>query len=293
MMKKPYEIIDIYSHFDLFWQSASNLNDADYIDAWFSIFMKNHLILREKLIKEYESDGYDWKSVVKEYVFTDLKKNASTFASIGRKLHNLIPSIHVKCQEIFQIEFPIHYVIYIGIGMGAGWATSLNNKAAVLLGLENILQCGWTTEKRLRPLVAHEVGHLIHLKERGCKDFKFHNDNLLFSIYEEGVAMWAEHQIMGFDDWHMQEGQDNWVDWCYEHKHFLAQKFLQEYHQNEDQTSKNFFGSWFNIEGKTQTGYYLGHEIIKEWKKALSFKEIATLQEKEIYSKVLDTLQHF
>ncbi|UYP47280.1 hypothetical protein NEF87_003565 [Candidatus Lokiarchaeum ossiferum] len=292
-MKKSFQIIDVYTHFDQFWQMASNLTDEEYMDAWYSIFMKNHLNLRRKLVHEYEVDGYEWKSIVKNYVFSDLQKNATSFTKIGKQIQEIIPTIHMKCQELFQIEFPINYVIYVGIGMGAGWATSFINEAAVLLGLENILQCGWTSEERLKALVAHEVGHLIHLKERGCKDFKFHNDDLLFSIYEEGMAMWAEHQIMGYNDWHMQEGQDNWVEWCYQHKHILAQKFLQEYRLNEAQTSKNFFGSWFNIEGKSQTGYFLGHEIIKEWLKLLSFKEIALLPEKHIYIKILETLEQF
>ena len=37
----------------------------------------------------------------------------------------------------------------------------------------------------------------------------------------------------------------------------------------------DFFGSWFNIQGKKQTGYFLGHEIIRALEGTYSLREIA------------------
>ena len=39
-----------------------------------------------------------------------------------------------------------------------------------------------------------------------------------------------------------------------------------------------FFGSWFEICGRSETGYFLGYEAIKELKKRFDLKEIALLE---------------
>ena len=56
---------------------------------------------------------------------------------------------------------------------------------------------------------------------------------------------------------------------------------------------RNFFGSWFDIDGKKQTGYYLGHEIVKSWEKEEDFKKIAIMNMKEIDEKVKKSLEVF
>jgi len=46
-----------------------------------------------------------------------------------------------------------------------------------------------------------------------------------------------------------------------------------------------FFGSWLEICGKSETGYFLGYEVIKELEKQFNLKEIALLENTEIYSR--------
>jgi len=46
-----------------------------------------------------------------------------------------------------------------------------------------------------------------------------------------------------------------------------------------------FFGSWFEICGKSQTGYFLGHEVIVELENRLSLREIALLDSAEPYAR--------
>jgi len=78
-------------------------------------------------------------------------------------------------------------------------------------------------------------------------------------LYEEGFAMRCEQKIIEKESWHQQMGQENWVKWCKSHLSYLAQKFLDEYNNDNKEMLRNFFGSWFDIKGKKQTGYYLGH----------------------------------
>ena len=88
-------------------------------------------------------------------------------------------------------------------------------------------------------------------------------------------------------------GQENWVKWCKSHLSYLAHKFLDEGDDNNTEMHRNFFGSWFDIKGNKQTGYYLGHEIVKFWEKEEDFKEIGMLEMNEIDEKVKKTLRLF
>lgn len=48
--------------------------------------------------------------------------------------------ICTKASKKIGLDFSITLVIYVGIGCGAGWATTYNRQPAILLGLENIAE---------------------------------------------------------------------------------------------------------------------------------------------------------
>ena len=71
-----------------------------------------------------------------------------------------------------------------------------------------------------------------------------------------------------------------WFSWCRQHKSLLAKEFLTRL---EKQISVNdFFGSWFNFQGKAQTGYFLGHAFICELEKTNSLRDIALFGIEEV-----------
>jgi hypothetical protein len=81
-----------------------------------------------------------------------------------------------------------------------------------------------------------------------------------------------------------------WLSWCRENKNWLAKEFLI---RTQNQASvDDFFGSWFNIKGKKQTGYFLGHELIREAQKTQSLKQIALLNPQEARMLSLKYLKH-
>jgi hypothetical protein len=103
----------------------------------------------------------------------------------------------------------------------------------------------------------------------------------LFRLYEEGFGQRCEHVILEKETWHMKPDRE-WLAWCRHHKSWLAREFLKRL---ETHASVNdFFGSWFNIEGKKQTGYFLGHEFVKELQKTLNLREIALLNTRRVRS---------
>jgi len=71
-----------------------------------------------------------------------------------------------------------------------------------------------------------------------------------------------------------------WFSWCTENKGWLAGEFLNRL--NTHSPVKHFFGSWFDIRGKKQTGYFLGHAFISELEEWYSIRDIASLRVEEI-----------
>lgn len=71
------------------------------------------------------------------------------------------------------------------------------------------------------------------------------------------------------------QGSDDWEDWFCENRRWLAREFLRRSDKGVD--IRPFFGSWLQIRGRSQTGYFLGSEIVAELEQELSFEEIAAL----------------
>jgi len=189
--------------------------------------------------------------------------------------------IYRKAEHKFSLNRNVVIIIYVGIGCGAGWVTSYNETPAILFGLENIAECGWSSQKAISGLVAHEVGHLIHnqiRKQNGKSD----ESGPWWQLYSEGFAQYSESVILETESWHQAMGEDeNWLSWCEENKSWLAAEFLRSIESGKATTS--FFGSWFDIRGKRQTGYYLGCEVIKELEKRINIENIVLLENIENY----------
>ncbi|MHA1612976.1 MAG: hypothetical protein ACTSYU_13040, partial [Promethearchaeota archaeon] len=114
------------------------------------------------------------------------------------------------------------------------------------------------------------------------------NDLPYWDLYEEGFAMRAEHKIMGLESFHEAEGQTNWLTWCRENRNWLAKEYLASV--GDKKLIRRFFGSWYDIKGQKQTGYFLGHEILKDWETNQDFKEIACLSMESIDERIHETL---
>lgn len=291
-----YHIFSAYEEFRTLWTTISSKSLKDQIRAYEDHFQTTWPELWQMQTENYEEEGESWEKVAAEYVFPKFPQQIPLMPEIHQKLQNNIPWVFIKAVEEMHFTFDINFVLYVGLGVGAGWATKYHSKRAVLQGLENIVDCGWFSDEALAALTAHEIGHLVHQEWRDQAHLPnlpdpTTNNPALWDLYEEGFAMRAEHKIMGKESFHESEGQDNWVEWCHANKQWLAQQYLA--HLNDKEELKRFFGSWFEIEGKKQTGYFLGHEMLKEWEITIPFKEIALLTMDEIDERVLTTLKRW
>lgn len=89
--------------------------------------------------------------------------------------------------------------------------------------------------------------------------------------------------------WHQTVStNNNWVSWRYENQAYLASEFLQFVAQGKD--IRPFFCSWHKIDGYSQCGYFLGHQVIKELElSGMGIREIAILENPESHlRKVLE-----
>lgn len=188
--------------------------------------------------------------------------------------------IYAKAVENLKLDFNILFVVYVGIGCGAGWATMYDGQPAVLLGLENIAEGKWHTKKKLAGLISHEIGRLVHMKWRNeWKAFEDAEEEPIFRLYSEGFAQRCEHLILDGETWHMAQGK-GWVSWCQQNESWLAKEFLRRIKAGD--SVNDFFGSWFAIRGKTQTGYFLGHGFVRHLERRYGLTKTALLDVGEI-----------
>jgi hypothetical protein len=234
--------------------------------------------LLEKQLEDYADAGINWRQVAREHVIPFWEERLPTMKRAHENLLEIITPIHRRAQEVLNFERAVTYVIYVGIGCGAGWATQYEDSAAVLFGLENIAEEGWEDATTLKSLASHEIGHLWHFEKRAQAGLPS-GEGPWWDLYTEGMAQRCEHLIAGEESWHMTAQNRDWLDWCRQEESWLAQEFLNVVEAGED--TRIFFGSWFDVRGYKQTGYYLGHEVVRWLEAQMSLTEIATLEDIE------------
>jgi hypothetical protein len=233
--------------------------------------------LRQKQIDCYAEEGLDWQAVAHQHVFPFLSDRLPAMQIARDNLLRVCEEVNGRYQQIFDLNNELICLIYVGIGCGAGWVTTYDDKPAILFGLENIAEEGWQGVEALTGVMAHELGHVTHFhwrQQAGLAD----GEGPWWQLYCEGFAQWCEHLILGKPTWHMQTAVgEQWQVWCQNNLSWLASEFLRRVACGED--IRPFFGSWFDLQGYKQTGYYLGHELIKVMQQQASLPEIATLEE--------------
>ncbi|MEM2117487.1 MAG: hypothetical protein QW386_00520 [Candidatus Bathyarchaeia archaeon] len=276
-MEKP-ELLDTWRGFSDYWSQARSQSIDEQIALWRTLYMKKYPELLSKQLQTYEEDGLDWKEIAKK-IFPSFLNRFPLMQKARNNIIRIYKPIYSKAVEALKLHFNITFVVYVSIGCGAGWATTYKEQPAILLGLENIAEEKWHTQQKLEGLISHEIGHRIHMNwRRGWQMFEEEKDPL-FQLYSEGFAQRCEHIILGKETWHLAENE-KWLSWCKRHKSWLAKEFLKRI--KNQMTAQDFFGSWLNIQGKKQTGYFLGHEFIRALEETRSLRKIALLKAEDI-----------
>jgi hypothetical protein len=281
-------LIDTFPEFLAYWAGLSCKNVDEQVALWQTSYLKKYPELLRKQVENYEEMHVNWRETAKKTLQL-VPQRLPLMREARVNILRICEPTYLRAAERLCVDFNVTFVIYVGIGCGAGWATTYNKQPSVLLGLENIAEEKWHRKDKLQGLMCHEIGHLIHMKWREeWKTFEKAEENPLFRLYSEGFAQRCEHVILGKEAWHMKSGKE-WLHWCEQHKRWLASEFLRRLER--DASVKDFFGSWFSIQGRKQTGYFLGHAFILNLEKTHDLREIALFSSKKVNSICLEYLE--
>ncbi len=273
-----FEVVDTYPYFRRVWERYGGCGVDVFLEKWIEEYMSLFPELF-RLVKGCYGDG--WREVARSRVFPRLDGLISSIESAYSNLFSVIPEAYGRSMEFWSVDVEVVFVVYVGVGCGAGWATDYCDRYAVLLGLENIAELGWCGVDDLMGLVLHELSHVVHAYLRGisCKKLEELEGDPLFLLYSEGFATRCEHLILGRESWRI-ASDGSWIRWCRGNIGFLAREYLRRV--DEGRPVNDFYGSWLNIEGRSQTGYFLGHEFIRYLEKGRSIREIAVMDFDEV-----------
>ena len=268
-------LLDTFPDFIQYWTIYSKAPVEEQINGWVYQYMQKWPQLLKKQVNQYRSEGYEWRRIAKENVFPKIKTNLSKIRLVRRLLVQESWQIIRNAREKFDFYQPLYLIIYVGIGLGAGWETKYRKLPALLFGLENIAEEDWTSAAEIRGLITHELGHLVHSfwREKAGKRII---SNPLWQLYTEGFADRFENSLQSNKKIH-RDSMDQESVWFGKNKRWLAREFLKRLENNGD--FRPFFGSWYRIRGHSQTGYFIGSEIVKRLEESFSLKEIAGLNQ--------------
>jgi len=280
--------VDSFPSFLECWQTIESEAVEEQVAAWLADFAARWPELAAALEQAYAEDGLEWRSVLQTRVFPHLPERLPTMARARGMLLECAERVCRKAQKTLGLDFDVVFVV-LAIGYG-GWATTYEGARACLLGLDTIAECGWADAAPLSGLIAHELGHLIHQQWRADAGLT-NGEGPLWQLYEEGFAQRCEHLALGHATWHMQEPQEDWLQWCQQHRSWLAGEFLRTIAVSEPAYA--FFGSWpeYHVQGRHQCGYFLGHEVVAEWEREAGICGIALMRPDSTYGCVRQTLE--
>ncbi len=285
-----YRVVDTFPSFIEYWRKVGHKDVDHQLEEWEKQYMSKYPELFKLQVENYEGMGLDWRKIAKERVLPNLPKLFPEIRKAWCNLREVIPRAYKKFKDFWKRDFNIVFVIYVGTGCGAGWATAYSNHYAVLFGLENIAELKWHTRRSLEGLTIHELSHIAHMVLRGLmpKDFERLEEDPLFLLYSEGFATRCEHLILGGEEWRMASNK-SWLQWCERNIRYLALKYLERV--AESRSVNDFYGSWLNIDGVSQTGYYLGCQYIKHLERTRTIEEIAKMSVEEVKTTALGWLE--
>ena len=236
--------------------------------------------ISEELPSKCENDAKDYDFNKDVLPVIELSLNEEKIDLVSKNFQIVTDKLNENLSKLFKEEPDIDIILYLGLCNGAGWATTLDNKNTVLLGVEKIIELNWCDEQNLSGLILHEIGHLWH-KLNGNFDIPTFTKRrkAITQLYCEGIAMVCE-QILCDDDEFYHQDEEGWLNWCYEHESEIKKEYLSRLDNKE--SVQDFFGDWCSYNGHSDVGYFLGCRIIRYLMKRYSLKDIANMKYKTL-----------
>ena len=262
------------------------INTCDKIKTLFSngfdmsVWRKYAGEISKNLPSKCESDTKEYDFNISILPVLEAALNADKIDFVSSNFQAVVDTLNVNLTRLFDTEPDINIILYLGLCNGAGWATTLDGKNTVLLGIEKIIELDWGDETNMRALILHEIGHLWHKLNGNLHLPEFtKRRKAIAQLYCEGVAMVCEHILCGDNNFYHQN-KDGWLDWCRENEAEIKKEYLCRMDNKE--SVQDFFGDWCSYIGHSDVGYYLGCRFVEHLMKSYSLKEIANFSYRKL-----------
>jgi len=287
--KMRIRLIDSYLTFRNILRSVNGEISVETISKALTTYFNNYpeisKIVRECLDK---NNILNWCSRLLSEFINDVEELDRAWKNTYATLPKALFMFTEKFSKNFYNE--LYLVLYVSCGCGAGWAFEYHGIPAIYLGLDMIAYLKWLSEAKIKGLIIHELCHLLNMKLQNTTPRKFSSmeNDPYFLLYSEGFAMKCEHYVLGGEVWRI-ASDNNWIAWCRNNLGRLARLYVE--YVEKGLPVNVFYGSFYNIDGYSQTGYFLGHEFIKylENKENMGLIEIAKLR----YSDIINYVKKF
>ncbi len=271
-------LTDTFPEFLHFWAESQSLSIERQVEAWATNYLAPYPELLQKQVADYASQGIDWRRVAAERVFPYVPARLRPMQQARANILDLAQDVWTEVQKALSFRLSVHFLVHVGIGCGAGWATTYGNLPAVLLGLENIAEEDWCDPDSIRALLSHELAHLFHDHLR-TEHSKPTATGPYWQLYSEGFACLCEETI------------------CSSRPRYRARRsFVADEERPEPSASARlahlfiataeandpvspFFGSWLEVEGVSEAGYILGHQILTKLRRQADLRALALLDD--------------
>ncbi len=211
-------------------------------------------------MEECLSAGYTWENDFLP-VLNDVIRNAAARDETVRSFRAATDGLEETILSRFGRAPDVDVILYLGLCNGAGWATEVDGRAAVLLGIEKIMELGWYGLYDMQALILHELGHQYHAQfgSGGMEDPA--PDQLLWQLFSEGVATVFEQEALGNADYYHQDVK-GWKQWCEDRLGLIAARFAEDLPVMTP-LNQNYFGDWVRFDGQPDVGSYLGTRFVR------------------------------
>lgn len=281
------EVIDTFKDFKACFEDNLNISVEEKIDLWGNCYINKYPELETKCKRDYEDNGYSWRDIACNMVFNRTKDDFDKMLAAYANIKNSLQDINKKVIQVFNIEPSLYIVLYCGLCNSAGWVDTYGGKRAILYGIDKIAELNWHTIEKIRPLIAHELCHVVHFEIRGEDELTGidanNYNNGIWRIYEEGFAQYYQQKLTG------DKVDSRGIEWykdCTLNKHKLKTLYFEAL-QNKQEGTKSFFGDWYKVINISDAGYFLGAELIKELNEIYNIGQIAKLSFNEIENAVI------
>ena len=143
------EVLDTWLDFIRYWRLARSKAVDEQILLWQEVYMGSYPELLRRQIESYGRDALDWREVAKK-IFPAIPSRFRLMRRARENILSVCGNVYLRAAENLKVDFDVIFVIYVGVGCGAGWADFYEGKPTVLLAWKTLLKKGGIQKGSLR-----------------------------------------------------------------------------------------------------------------------------------------------